>query len=132
MMTIPQPSHHSSPELRVPEKIFNNWEWAHSPIRNINAIHGSNIFISNRRYQFFFFSSNIRVSKKYQYIQNSTNQFHINFKHFHIRLNQIQSIFSLLWLSNIKCPVRWDFSNGWLASNCSWWTEPNTTSTSNL
>ena len=131
MMTIPQPSHHSSPELRVPEKIFNNWEWAHSPIRNINAIHGSNIFISNRRYQFFF-------SIKYQSFKNA-NIFKIQPTNFISNSNtftsdSIKSIqfFSLLWLSNIKCPVRWDFSNGWLASNCSWWTEPNTTSTSNL
>ena len=40
---------------------------------------------------FFFFQ--ILEFQKYQYIQNSTNQFHIKFKHFHIRLNQIHSIF---------------------------------------
>ena len=36
--------------------------------------------------------------------------------------------------SNIKwCPIMWDFSNGWLASNCSFKVDgPNTTRTSNL
>ena len=41
----------------------------------------------------FFFSHRISEFQKYQYIQNSTNQFHIKFKHFHVRLNQIHSIF---------------------------------------
>ena len=31
----------------------------------------------------FFFSHQISEFQKYQYIQNSTNQFHIKFKHFH-------------------------------------------------
>ena len=41
----------------------------------------------------FFFSHQISEFQKYQYIQNSTNQFHIKFKHFHIRFNQIHSSF---------------------------------------
>ena len=43
-----------------------------------------------------FFFHQISEFQKYQYIQNSTNQFHIKFKHFHIRFNQIHSIFITL------------------------------------
>ena len=43
-----------------------------------------------------FFSHQISKFQKYQYIQNSTNHFHIKFKHFHIRFNQIHSSFITL------------------------------------
>ena len=51
-----------------------------------------------------FFSYQISEFQKYQYIQNSTNQFHIKLKHFHIRFNQIHSIFhySGYQISNVQ------------------------------
>ena len=57
-----------------------------------------------------------------------TVHFHFWFKHFHITISQNSQIIYLLWSLNIKwCPVKWDFSNRRLASNCSFKVDRNKT-----